>query len=137
MPKLGEIATIGSGRSYKENMRGSSFMIISSAIDDNGRIVKEKMKRVAKKDISEKHQLQKNDVVLIVKGPRNRVAIVKEENFVCGSACAYLRFNHVKDAKQTYSFLKTAEGQDLLKDMRKGASVPMIRLKDLIEIEMK
>jgi len=57
MPKLEEIATIKSGWSYKENLRGTLKLVTPKSINDKGQIEKENAKRVAKKDVSNNHLL--------------------------------------------------------------------------------
>jgi type I restriction enzyme M protein len=82
--------------------------------------------------------LQAHDILITMKGTVGKVALVKPQatTWTAGLACLMLRTDAAHlDARVLFTFLKSAAGQGLLRQIvSAGSTVPLIQLRDLVKL---
>jgi type I restriction enzyme M protein len=89
--------------------------------------------------------LRADDIVLIIKGSVGKVGIVPQEapppglgGWVAGQSGIVLRVNETSkiEAKVLTLMLRSPFGQELLKSISSGATIPLIQLKELLRLQV-
>jgi type I restriction enzyme M protein len=85
------------------------------------------------------------DIVLTIRGSTGKVGIVPDHvpkpgtgGWVAGSSATVLRAKSVAsvDPKALFLLLRSSLGQDLLKTITSGSTIPMVTLRDLLRLEV-
>ncbi|BAQ61142.1 type I restriction-modification system [Geminocystis sp. NIES-3708] len=148
--KLSEIVTIISPlqisylkRADKES-KIKAWEITASNFPEYGYLLKpEKEVETIYSKKDNQHFLQPNDVVFIYKGSVGKVGIIPEDvppkgegGWVVNQSCLILRPNKKINAKVLFMYLNSEVGQTLVKRIISGATIPLIQLKLLKELEI-
>jgi type I restriction enzyme M protein len=89
--------------------------------------------------------LRPGDILLIIRGSTGKVGIVPDKpprpgtgGWVAGSSATVLRAKSGApvDPKALFLMLRSSMGQDLLKTITSGSTIPMITLRDLLKLEV-
>lgn len=141
---LGDIANVTRAQAIKKSTSGCKIYEVNpSDIQDNGYIVgSEKYGLVDDQLLGsiEKQRLRPGDIILAVKGSVGRVALVPEssgEDLYAGQSFVIARLKSnstVSNPIVLYSYLASAVGQELIRSMVTGATVPMIKMQDILSL---
>jgi len=137
MVELGDISDIRKGKRFEESSDGDYFEILGRSIRDKGNLTESEMKKVKVDGKNRKYILEPYDIVLTVDGTTDKLSLIQEKDkFVCGSTCAMLNFKDQDKAEKVYDYLSSEEGKKVLSQLKKGATIPHINLKDLVNMRI-
>jgi len=136
MVKLKEISEIKTGRNYDEEEGSEIKKVNPESITQKGSIDLSKTKPVSGADLKKEDICQKNDLIISIVGPKNKVGLVEDDNLVPSQYCVNLHFNNEEEAKDVHEYLLSKEGQEKLSKNKTGEALPRISISDLKEIDV-
>jgi hypothetical protein len=136
---LVNIASIRSGVFLKPQAEGDVVYLQASYFDENGALQKELFPDIRWRDISEKHILKPGDVLFSAKGFRNFATVYEEKNLPAIASTSFLVISIWKNGiepEYLAMILNSSRGQEYLKGMAKGTSIPAISKSQLEGFEI-
>lgn len=134
-----DIASIRSGLFLKPQAQGDVVYLQTSYFDENGALQKELFPDIKWRDFNEKHILKPGDVLFSAKGFRNFATVYEEKNLPAIASTSFLVISIWENGiepEYIAMILNSSRGQEYLKGMAKGTSIPAISKSQLEEFEM-
>lgn len=123
----------------KPQAEGDLVYLQTSYFDENGTLQKELFPDIKWRDINEKHILKPGDVLFSAKGFRNFATVYEEGNLPAIASTSFLVITIGDggiDPEYLSMILNSSRGQEYLKGMAKGTSIPAIGKSQLEEFEL-
>ena len=144
--QLGEFATVRTGLVLSRKKAEPDFeqsrvyeQVSMRCFDSSVKIDKEHIDAFnAVENIDSRYLTQKGDVLLRLRAPSSAVYIAKEdEGLLISSLLAVIRVDDAKvDAKYLAYYINSKASQRILKQETKGTAIPMLKTKDLENLEV-
>lgn len=137
LAELAEVITDGTRLSLQFADQGIPYLRLSN-ITFSG-ITKQNLEYIkSHKEIEEKAIVRKGDLLLTKAGVTGKVALAtgQFDGAVIGPDIVRIRLKREEDAAAVLSFLRTEEGQLLLKQKIQGSVIPKISIKDLRSLKV-
>lgn len=146
--KLHEIATIKQGSQYtllnfKDKIKdeATNYRLLTSSDIEDGNINYSSLKYFKPTDDKIlKHKVEKDDIIITSKSPKIKIATVDKsvsDNIIVLGGMFIIRVNkNIMNPLFLKAFLESDKGQTVLKSIQKGAKIPIITRRDLMNIEI-
>lgn len=141
MMKLMDLCTIKSGFQGRPS-EGAIYKAIKLInVDKEGNIDLENLAEIESENMPDRFLLKKNDIIFKAKCAENSAALIETdlENTVATGHFLVITIHDTQQVDPAYlvTYLNSAVAQSYFKSNSQGATVPMIRLSTLQELEVK